>query len=185
MAPGRREAHALWSAAHADLPALIKSLQPKIGDLAKAGLGFVAGIGVGLLKFLAAFIIAGILMAFGESGGRASRAIFDRFAGRAQGAEFTRLSTATIRAVAQGVIGVAFIQAILVGLCPLVRGHTVCGRAGDDRPGTRDRTSARADRHAAGHRLHLVEGRLRECGGDHLHRAALRRGNGRQCPQAA
>ena len=114
--------YATWSAAYTDLPALIHSLQPKIGDLAKAALGFVAGIGAGLLQFVAAFIVAGIIMAFGQSGSRASLAIFERVAGAAQGAEFTKLSTATIRAVAQGVIGVAFIQAILVGLFLLLAG---------------------------------------------------------------
>ena len=119
--------YAIWSAAYTDLPALIKSLQPKIGDLAKTAVGFVAGIGAGLLQFLAAFIIAGIIMAFGQAGSRASLAIFERFAGAARGAEFTTLATATIRAVAQGVIGVAFIQAILVGLCLLVAGIPFAG----------------------------------------------------------
>ena len=114
--------YALWSQAHADLPALIKSMQPKIGDLAKSALAFVASIGGGLLLFLAALIIAGILMAFGRSGSRASVAISERLAGPARGAEFATLATATIRAVAQGVIGVAFIQAIIVGLCLLVAG---------------------------------------------------------------
>lgn len=114
--------HAIWSAAYTDLPALIQSLQPKIGDIAKTALGFVAGIGAGLLQFLAAFIIAGIIMAFGQGGGRGSVAIFQRIAGDARGAEFAKLATATIRAVAQGVIGVAFIQAIIVGLCLLVAG---------------------------------------------------------------
>jgi predicted PurR-regulated permease PerM len=60
-------------------------------------------------------------MAFGEAGSRKA-AIFERVAGAARGAEFTKLATATIRAVAQGVIGVAFIQAIIVGLCLLVAG---------------------------------------------------------------
>jgi predicted PurR-regulated permease PerM len=114
--------HAIWSAAYTDLPALIKSLQPKIGDLAKTALGFVAGIGGGLLQFFAAFIIAGIIMAFGQAGARGSLAIFQRIAGEARGTEFATLSTATIRAVAEGVIGVAFIQAIIVGLCLLVAG---------------------------------------------------------------
>jgi predicted PurR-regulated permease PerM len=117
-----KKLYAIWSAAHTDLPALIQSMQPKIGDLAKTALGFVAGIGAGLLQFLAAFIIAGILMAFGQSGSRGSLAIFERVAGTARGAEFAKLATATIRAVAQGVIGVAFIQAILVGLCLLLAG---------------------------------------------------------------
>ena len=114
--------HSVWSVAHTDLPALIKSLQPKIGDLAKAALGFVAGIGGGLLQFLAAFIIAGIVMAFGDAGSRGSLAIFRRVAGDSRGAEFAQLATATIRAVAQGVLGVALIQALLVGLCLLLAG---------------------------------------------------------------
>jgi predicted PurR-regulated permease PerM len=114
--------HGLWTRAHDDLPALIKSMQPKIGDIAKSALGFVASIGGGLLQFLASFIIAGILMAFGEAGDRGARAIFDRLVGTEHGAEFAKLSTATIRAVAQGVIGVAFIQAIIIGVCLLVAG---------------------------------------------------------------
>ena len=114
--------HAIWSQAHDDLPALIQSMQPKIGDLAKTALAFVASIGGGLLKFLASFIIAGILMAYGQSGSRAGLAIFQRVSGPEQGPEFAKLATATIRAVAQGVIGVAFIQAIIVGLCLLLAG---------------------------------------------------------------
>jgi len=114
--------HAIWSQAHDDLPTLVRSLQPKIGDLAKSALAFVASIGGGLLQFLASFIIAGILMAFGQSGSRGTLAIFQRVAGPVRGAEFASLSTATIRAVSQGVIGVAFIQAIIVGLCLLIAG---------------------------------------------------------------
>jgi predicted PurR-regulated permease PerM len=119
--------HAYWQLAHDNLPALIKSLQPKIGELAKGALGMVASIGGGLLAFVAAFIIAGIIMAFGEAGDRASRAIFARIFGFERGDEFTVLSVATIRAVAQGVIGIAFIQAILVGLCLLVAGVPLAG----------------------------------------------------------
>src|SRR6516225_689827 len=114
--------HAIWSKAHADLPSLVKSMQPKIGDLAKWLLGFVAAIGGGLLMFMAAFIVSGIIMAFGESGARGSRAIFDRVIGPERGGKLAELSTATIRVVAQGVVGVAFIQAIAVGLCLLIAG---------------------------------------------------------------
>ena len=112
----------VWSQAHADLPALVQSMQPKISELAKTALGFVASIGGGLLQFMASFIIAGIIMAFGQSGSRGSLAIFERLVGNARGSEFASLSAATIRAVAQGVIGVAFIQAIIVGFALLVAG---------------------------------------------------------------
>ncbi|MBL8350082.1 MAG: AI-2E family transporter [Burkholderiaceae bacterium] len=114
--------HAAWSKAHADLPALVKSLQPKLGELTRSLLAMVASIGGSLLKFVAAFLLAGVVMAFGEAGARAGTAIFVRIVGTARGAAFTRLSVATIRAVAQGVVGVAFIQAIVVGLCLLLAG---------------------------------------------------------------
>jgi predicted PurR-regulated permease PerM len=117
-----KKLHDVWSKAHADLPALVQSMQPKIGELAKMALGFVASIGGGMLQLMASFIIAGIIMAFGQSGSRTSRAIFERLVSSARGSEFASLSTATIRAVAQGVIGVALIQAILVGLALLVAG---------------------------------------------------------------
>ena len=118
---------AVWEKAYTDLPALIVSLQPKIGDLAKTALAMVAAIGGDILKFVAAFIIAGIVMAFGEAGDRASRAIFGRIVGPERGDEFTVLSVATIRAVAQGVIGIAFIQAILVGMFLLLAGIPFAG----------------------------------------------------------
>jgi len=114
--------HAFWSKAHADLPALVQSMQPKIGDLTKVALGAVAGIGLGILQFIASLIIAGILMAFGQSGAAGSRAIFMRIAGNERGTEFTTLSTQTIRAVASGVLGVALIQAIIIGFCLILAG---------------------------------------------------------------
>ena len=119
--------NATWQLAHDNLPALVKSLQPKIGELAKTALGMVASIGGGILAFVAAFIIAGIIMAFGAAGDRASHAIFARIVGVERGDEFTTLSVATVRAVAQGVIGIAFIQAILVGVVLLLAGVPLAG----------------------------------------------------------
>jgi predicted PurR-regulated permease PerM len=122
-----KKVHGLWSQAHSDLPAVIQSLQPKLGDLAKQALGIVASIGVAILLFLASFIIAGIIMAFGESGARSMTSIFDRIVGTGRGEEFAKLSTATIRSVALGVLGVAFIQAIVVGLVMLIAGVPFAG----------------------------------------------------------
>lgn len=114
--------HDAWQMAHDDLPALVQSLQPKIGTLARDALSMVASVGGAILEFIAALVVAGIIMAYGERGDRASRAIFGRLTDPEHGAEFARLATSTIRAVAQGVIGVAFIQAILLGLLLLAAG---------------------------------------------------------------
>ena len=115
-----KKLHAIWAQAHDDLPALVKSMQPKIGELATKALGIVAGLGGGLLMFVFAFIVGGIIMAFGESGAQAMQAIFERVFGLARGEEFTKLSTATVRAVASGVIGIACIQALLIGVSLMI-----------------------------------------------------------------
>ena len=122
-----KKVHGVWSQAHADLPAVVQSMQPQLGELSKKALAMVASIGGAVLLFLFSFIIAGIIMAFGQSGARSTRSIFDRIVGTGRGEEFAKLSTATIRAVAQGVIGVAFIQAIVVGLVLMIAGVPFAG----------------------------------------------------------
>lgn len=117
-----KKLYSTWSSAHSDLPRLVQTLQPKIGEMALSLLGFVASIAGALLGFLAAVVLAGIMVAYGAAGARTCRAIFTRIAGKERGEEFTNLSAATIRAVAQGVVGVALIQALLVGLCLLIAG---------------------------------------------------------------
>ena len=122
-----KQIHDVWSKAHTDLPGFVQSMQPKIGELAQKAVAMVASIGSGLLLFLVSFLVASILMAYGESGARGSRAIFVRVAGAARGEALAKLSTATIRAVALGVVGVAFIQAILIGLALLLAGVPAAG----------------------------------------------------------
>jgi predicted PurR-regulated permease PerM len=122
-----KRVHALWSQAHDDLPAVVKSMQPKLGELASKALGMVAGLGGSLLMFIFSFIVAGIMMAWGESGAQAMLEIFERVAGLARGKEFTALSTATVRAVASGVIGIACIQALIIGVALMIAGVPFAG----------------------------------------------------------
>lgn len=117
-----RKVHSYWSQVHSDLPAVVRSMQPKIGELAKHFLDVVAGTGGKILQFLFSFIIAGIIMAFGESGARAAQKISERIVGTDRGKGFVILSTATIRTVAAGVIGIACIQALLIGLALIIAG---------------------------------------------------------------
>lgn len=71
---------------------------------------------MGLLLFIFALIIAGIFLAYGESGHRSAVQIASRFCGPVKGPKITELCTATIRAVALGVVGIAFIQMLLIGI---------------------------------------------------------------------
>ncbi len=122
-----KKVHATWSQAHDDLPGLVRSMQPKLSELATKALGIVAGLGGGLLLFLASFVIAGIMMAYGDPGTRAMKDIFERIFGIARGQEFAKLSTDTIRAVASGVIGIACIQALIIGVSLMIAGVPFAG----------------------------------------------------------
>jgi predicted PurR-regulated permease PerM len=108
--------HEIWSEAAENLPAFLESERPKLVELSKKVLHVAASTAGGVLLFLTSLIIAGILMAYGESGRSAIGRIFERFAGPLKGPRLHHLSVATVRSVATGVIGVAFIQALLLGL---------------------------------------------------------------------
>jgi len=122
-----KKVHLFWSQAHADLPAVVRNMQPKIGDLARQALDTVAGTGGKVLQFFFSFIIAGVIMAFGEQGSKAAQAIFERILGTGRGKEFAHLSTALIRTVAAGVIGIACVQALLIGLALIIAGIPLAG----------------------------------------------------------
>ncbi len=108
--------HGLWSLAANDLPALLQKMQPQLGNFSKSMLSFVGGAASGMFQFLFSLIIAGIMMAFGRSGSAVMLKIIRRLTGPAKGEQLYQLSTATIRSVSMGVIGVAFIQALLLGI---------------------------------------------------------------------
>ena len=116
-----------WSAAYNDLPGLVQTMQPKLGELARVALTTVAGIGTTLLLFIAAFIIASIVMAYGESGANTILAIGKRVAGPKKGPGLVNLCAGTIKTVALGVLGVAAIQAILIGVILLAAGVPAAG----------------------------------------------------------
>lgn len=116
-----------WSKAVNDLPGFVQSMQPKIADLARYAVSIVATIGRSMLLFLASFVVGSIIMAYGGPAGRTGHTILRRVAGTAKGDALAKLAISTIRAVALGVIGVAAIQALLVGLALLLAGVRLAG----------------------------------------------------------
>lgn len=110
----------IWALAHENLPTIIQKLQPMIGSISKQAFSIVSGLAGSSLMIFLAWLVAGIIMANGKSSAQAALAIFCRIFGYERGEQFTLLSTATIRAVALGVIGVAAIQALVVGIIMLI-----------------------------------------------------------------
>ena len=108
--------HEAWTRAHDNPEELTAKLGPRLKDAAKGLLAALGNVASGLLLFLAAMPIAGIFMAYGEQSAASARRICSAFVGVARGPAIATLCTQTIRAVAQGVIGIAFIQAVLIGI---------------------------------------------------------------------
>lgn len=104
-----------WQAAATDTPAFIESLQPHLGQVARKILASAQSVIGVMFLFLASLIIAGIMMGYGYSGHAAMQRVFTRFTGDS-GPELLALCVATVRSVALGVLGVAFIQALLLGI---------------------------------------------------------------------
>ncbi|CAG4893553.1 AI-2E family transporter [Paraburkholderia gardini] len=116
-----------WLQAATDLTGLVLKFTPQLKDVGVVLLGTVASLGSGLVIFFLALIVAGIFMAFGEEGSRSAVQIASRISGPEHGPKITELCTATIRAVAQGVVGIAFIQMLLVGVGFVVMGVPAAG----------------------------------------------------------
>lgn len=105
-----------WSSASENLTAFLGDNKAQLQNIAKRLLAAAANTAGAVLLFLGALIVAGIMMAYGDSGSQVIQRIFCRLTDSVTGPRLQTLSTSTIRSVATGVIGVAFIQALLLGI---------------------------------------------------------------------
>jgi predicted PurR-regulated permease PerM len=122
-----KKVYGAWSNAAEDLPAVLEKLRPQLTKISKKALEVAASTAGAIFMFLGALIVAGIMMAYGRSGSEAMRRIFCRLSGREKGPQLQGLATATVRSVAMGVIGVAFIQALLLGVGFIMAGIPAAG----------------------------------------------------------
>ena len=104
-----------WSLAAENLDDALDRIEPQVkafgGWLLKAG----AKAGLGILQFVFAIIIAGVLVAKAGSGYRAASTIAGRLVGE-RGVALTDLAHGTVQSVVNGIVGIALIQTILAGL---------------------------------------------------------------------
>src|SRR5882757_3442663 len=104
-----------WNQASSNLRASLRDgvpyLEPRAGTL----LALAGNAGVGTLKFLLAVTLAGFLFPHGSQLVAAGRGFLYRIVPE-QSEHFLELAGSTIRAVSQGVIGVAIIQSLLAGI---------------------------------------------------------------------
>lgn len=95
--------------------AMLVKLAPQIKSLGATALGALGHGGLALLQFAVGAMVAAALLVNAEKLTAPLRVLATRVAG-ARGESFLALSTATIRSVFKGVIGVAAIQGLLAGI---------------------------------------------------------------------
>jgi len=105
-----------WNQASNNLEETLKQNIPAIKKLGETFLAAIAGVGAGILQFILSIIISGVFLANTNRAYEITVKIASRLTDKEQGLQFTNLTTATIRSVAQGVLGVALLQAILGGV---------------------------------------------------------------------
>ena len=105
-----------WSAAKDNLPVVIKQYKTPLQAILKQILVLGGGVLGTMGMFTFALIIAGMMMTWAEAGTRIFKRLLHRIVGDVKAPELQQLSVATIRSVANGVIGVAVIQALLFGV---------------------------------------------------------------------
>ena len=109
------QAHRIWSLFSQNLGQALQEFKPQVEAVVGWVIGAAAGVGKGVLLFLISILIAGAFLVYGQSGSQALETVAARIL-KGDGKEFVDLAGATIRSVAQGVLGVAVIQAVLAGI---------------------------------------------------------------------
>jgi len=110
-------ANAAWLQASTDMPGFKQKYGAQIASFTKSLLGMAAGLFTAVLALVLAIVFAAICLAYAAPLRAYLARVFARITGdRQSGEHYMDLIAATIRSVANGVIGVAFVQALLVGI---------------------------------------------------------------------
>jgi predicted PurR-regulated permease PerM len=109
------ELYELWDQASTNLRSVLRDVAPHLKTFATILLGLAGDAGLGTIKFLVSIVVAGVIFPYGPQLVAAGRGFLSRIVPE-QSEHFLDLAGATIRAVSQGVIGVAIVQSLLAGI---------------------------------------------------------------------
>ena len=105
----------IWQQATTNLAEMVTQFRPQLQSAGLTLLKGVAAAGLGVLQFVLAAVIAGIMLGNHERLKQLAGQLFTKVAPESQG-RFLTLTEQTVRGVTMGVIGVAIVQAILAGI---------------------------------------------------------------------
>lgn len=116
----------LWSAGNSNITSLVMEHTDQVKAISLKFLELLASTGKGILLFTLALIASGALLAYAQPTGDFVRKIVKRLMGK-MGEEMTAVAEVTVRNVAKGILGVAFIQSLMAGIGFVLAGIPLAG----------------------------------------------------------
>jgi predicted PurR-regulated permease PerM len=118
--------YSTWKAASESLVPFAQKYQEQLINIGQWLANALLGTGMGILQLIVSVVISGILLASSETAASMTQSLFTKFAGE-RGKEFTAVTEATIRNISKGVLGVAAIQSLFLGLILFISGVPYAG----------------------------------------------------------
>ena len=109
-----KKVYSVWHLASVNIDQAIEQFTPQLKAISGTVFSAVMGGGAGILQFIISIIIAGVLMVNAEASVKSVQSFISKLSPQ-YGVEFVKMAAATIRSVAQGVIGIGIVQAAFVG----------------------------------------------------------------------
>lgn len=115
-----------WSEASTNISSFIAKHYEDIKPVVLKLIALLSSAGKGILLLMASFLAGGVLLVYGEDASKIVNLFFIKLVGK-QGEKMEKSIAVTVRNVSKGVLGVAFIQAILAGVGMVAAGIPLAG----------------------------------------------------------
>ncbi|HWS59898.1 MAG TPA: AI-2E family transporter [Flavobacterium sp.] len=116
----------VWQLASDNLQDTVLKYSEQIKEYGAILLIALAGFSKGIISFVVSIIIAGVLLIYADSSEAVTKKIFGKLVGK-NSDNFAEITVLTIRNVVKGILGVAVIQATMIGLGFFIAGVPFAG----------------------------------------------------------
>ena len=122
-----KKLYSIWTIAYNSLSDLLVKFAPLFKSAASFLISTAGSIIGTVFLFIISLIISAALLVNAKAAEKTSKAIFITLAGKTDGEHFSKLASATIRSVVQGILGTAVIQVIALSIGLFLIGFPAAG----------------------------------------------------------
>ncbi|MEI6274377.1 MAG: AI-2E family transporter [Prolixibacteraceae bacterium] len=115
-----------WNALSTNTGEGLQAYAPQLKDVSLTVISSIASAGIGFVKLFISILIAGFLLVSSETFSKMALGLSTKLIGD-HGTEYAYMAEKTIRTVVKGILGVAFIQSLLLGIGMVIVGVPAAG----------------------------------------------------------